>query len=83
MKRLQLPINNKKGIGWRTRMEESEGKMLPVEDEEEMGRITLTVPETLYRAFQRCTWLLINETEKSQMEIMEEMVSDFLVKHGC
>jgi len=64
-------------------MNESEGKMLSAEGKEGMGCITLTVPETLYRAYQRCTWLLINETGQSQLEIMEELVRDFLVKHGC
>ena len=46
-------------------------------------RIELLVPVDLYRAFHRCTWLLVNETGKSQLEIMREMVRDFLIKHGC
>ncbi|MDF1577494.1 MAG: hypothetical protein RQ753_01925 [Desulfurivibrionaceae bacterium] len=41
------------------------------------------VPEDLYRAYQRCTWIIINETGGTQLEIMEEMVRDFLGKHGC
>jgi hypothetical protein len=45
--------------------------------------LNLQVPADLYRAFQRCTWVLINETGRSQVEIMTEMVRDFLVKHGC
>lgn len=35
------------------------------------------------RAFQRCVWIIVHETGRSQLEIMEEMVRDFLVKHGC
>ncbi len=35
-----------------------------------------------YRAFQRCMWILINETGKTQLDIMNEMVNDFLIKHG-
>lgn len=48
-----------------------------------MERIELLVPADLSRAFRRCTWMLINETGKSQLEIMQELVRDFLVKHGC
>ena len=51
--------------------------------EQSMARIELMVPVELYRAFHRCTWLLVNETGKSQLDIMQEMVRDFLVKHGC
>jgi hypothetical protein len=43
----------------------------------------LQVSAELYRAYQRCTWVIINETGRSQVEIMEEMVRDFLIKHGC
>lgn len=45
--------------------------------------LTVMVPDDLYRAYQRCTWILINEANRDQLEIMEEMVRDFLVKHGC
>ncbi|MEJ2689275.1 MAG: hypothetical protein P8130_04870 [Deltaproteobacteria bacterium] len=48
-----------------------------------MECIELLVPADLGRAFRRCTWMLINETGKSQLEIMQELVRDFLVKHGC
>jgi len=41
------------------------------------------VSRELYRAFQRCTWVIINETGRDQLDIMDEMVRDFLVKHGC
>ncbi|MBU0486176.1 MAG: hypothetical protein KKB30_16855 [Proteobacteria bacterium] len=46
-------------------------------------KLIIQVEEDLYRAYQRCTWILINETDKNQIEIMDEMVRDFLVKHGC
>ncbi|MFO7606858.1 MAG: hypothetical protein R6W72_11220 [Desulfurivibrionaceae bacterium] len=50
---------------------------------QELAPITVKVSDDLYRAYQRCTWILINETGKSQLEIMDEMVRDFLIKHGC
>lgn len=59
---------------------------MPPENEELEPRLTelrLLVPEALYRAFQRCVWIQIHETGKSQLEIMEEVVEDFLIKHGC
>jgi hypothetical protein len=48
-----------------------------------LAELSIKVPEDLYRAYQRCTWILVNETGCDQLEIMEEMVRDFLVKHGC
>ena len=45
--------------------------------------LQLRVDSDLYRAFQRCVWILVNETGRSQMDIMNEMVRDFLVKHEC
>ena len=49
----------------------------------ELAEIKLFVEEDLYRAFQRCVWVLINETGRDQHDIMREAVRDFLVKHGC
>jgi len=49
----------------------------------ELAEIKLIVPDDLYRAFQRCVWVLINETGRDQKDIMREVVHDFLVKHGC
>jgi len=46
-------------------------------------RLTLQVDRDLFRAFQRCVWIIVNETGKSQIEIMNEMVRDFLIKHDC
>ena len=52
-------------------------------EDDGLEELTITVPADLYRAYQRCTWILINETGRDQLEIMDEMVRDFLVKHGC
>ena len=49
----------------------------------ELTEVKLFVPDDLYRAFQRCVWVLINETGRDQQDIMREVVHDFLVKHGC
>jgi len=45
--------------------------------------LQLRVSADLYRAFQRCMWIIIHETGRSQMEIMDEVVRDFLIKHQC
>lgn len=59
-------------------------KLTPVDDqEEETVPITLHLREDLHRAFRRCTWIITHETGKNQIEIMNEMVNDFLTKHGC
>ena len=48
-----------------------------------LAEVKLLIPEDLFRAFQRCLWIRINETDRSQLELMEEVIRDFLVKHGC
>lgn len=45
--------------------------------------LKLRVADDLYRAFQRCVWCIINETGRDQMDIMAEMVRDFLKKYRC
>ena len=45
--------------------------------------LKLFIPEDLYRAFQRCLWIRINETGQSQLQLMEEVVRNFLIEHGC
>lgn len=45
--------------------------------------LILKVRPDLYRAFHRCSWILIHETGRDQLDIMEEMVEDFLIKHQC
>jgi hypothetical protein len=49
----------------------------------ETERLTLQVDRDLFRAFQRCVWIIVHETGRSQVEIMNEMVHDFLIKHDC
>ena len=49
----------------------------------ELEDITIKVSPALYRAYQRCTWVIVNETGQGQLVIMDEMVRDFLVKLGC
>lgn len=49
----------------------------------DLTELKLFVPDDLHRAFQRCVWVLINETGRDQRSIMKEVVDDFLVKHGC
>jgi hypothetical protein len=62
---------------------ENNDKSTSAEETGELESITIKVSPALYRAYQRCTWVIVNETGKEQLEIMDEMVRDFLVKHGC
>jgi hypothetical protein len=48
-----------------------------------LAALKLLVPEDLHRAFQRCLWIRINETGQTQLQLMEEVIRDFLFKHGC
>lgn len=50
---------------------------------DKLAEISLQVPEHLAVAFQRCSWVLVQEKGQSKLETMEEMVRDFLIKHGC
>ncbi len=50
---------------------------------EPLVALKLMVSEDLYRAFHRCLWIQINETGKTPLELMEEAVRNFLMKHGC
>jgi hypothetical protein len=45
--------------------------------------LKIKIPKDLYRAYQRCSWIITHETGRDQLEIMEEMVLDFLVKKEC
>lgn len=45
--------------------------------------LKLKIPHDLYRAYQRCSWIITHETGREQLDIMEEMVLDFLVKNEC
>ncbi len=60
-----------------------EGGWEPGREGDGCERLTLLVRPELYRAFQRCVWIQVHETGKSQVEIMEELIRDFLAKHGC
>ncbi len=48
-----------------------------------LAEITVLVPEDLAVAWQRCSWILVQEKGQDRLESMAEMVQDFLVKHGC
>ena len=50
---------------------------------ENLTEIRIKVPPDLYRAFQRCVWIQVHETGRTQLEVMREMVDDFLRKHEC
>jgi len=49
---------------------------------EELVELKLMVRADLYGAFQRCTWLIVNETGRNRLDLMNEVVRDFLIKHG-
>lgn len=49
----------------------------------DLVEIKLFVPPDRYRAFQRCVWVQVHETGRTQLEVMREVVEDFLVKHKC
>ena len=49
----------------------------------DLEEIKLWVPADRYRAFQRCVWILVHETGRNQLDVMHEVVEDFLIKHGC
>ncbi|MDH4320247.1 MAG: hypothetical protein OEV73_01980 [Desulfobulbaceae bacterium] len=51
--------------------------------EKEIVPVTLYLRSDIHRAFRRCVWIITHETGRDQTAIMEEMVHDFLVKHGC
>lgn len=45
--------------------------------------IKIFVPADCYRAFQRCVWIQVHETGRTQLEVMREVVDDFLDKYEC
>lgn len=59
------------------------GEQQPDREFADLTELKLFVAEDLYRAFQRCVWIRINETGCDHRDIMREVVRDFLVKHGC
>lgn len=52
-------------------------------EKEALTELTLKIPEDQYRAYQRCSWIITHETGRNQLDIMAEMVHDFLIKHQC
>ena len=48
-----------------------------------LSEIKIVVPDNLSAAWQRCSWVLVQEKGQSRLESMEEMVRDFLIKYGC
>ena len=52
-------------------------------NDKDMVPVTLYLQPDISRAFRRCVWSITYETGKSQLEIMNEMVHDFLIKNGC
>jgi len=48
-----------------------------------LTEIRIHVPADLAIAWQRCSWVLVQDRGQGRLESMEEMVRDFLVKHGC
>jgi hypothetical protein len=48
-----------------------------------LTELKLKINADLHRAFQRCAWIIVHETGRSQVDVMHEMVEDFLRKHGC
>lgn len=45
--------------------------------------LRLKITPELYRAYQRCSWVITHETGRGQLDIMEEMVREFLIRNGC
>lgn len=51
--------------------------------EGELAVIKFFVSPQQYRAFQRCVWLQVHETGCSQLEVMEKMIDEILIRHAC
>jgi hypothetical protein len=45
--------------------------------------LKIQIPQELYIAYQRCSWIIVHETGRKPLDVMQEMVQDFLMKHGC
>ncbi len=45
--------------------------------------LKLQISPELFVAYQRCSWIIVQETGRNPLDVMREMVHDFLVKHGC
>ena len=51
--------------------------------ERDLAEIKLFVPADRYRAFQRCVWIQVHETGRTQLDVMQEVIDDFLIKYEC
>ena len=49
----------------------------------ESVELKIKISPELHRAYQRCSWIIINDTGREQLDIMKEMVLDFWVKCEC
>ncbi len=48
-----------------------------------LADLKIQIPQDLYIAYQRCSWIIVYETGRKPLDVMQEMVRDFLMKHGC
>ncbi|MEK6202047.1 MAG: hypothetical protein N2A40_06465, partial [Desulfobulbaceae bacterium] len=48
-----------------------------------LAELKLQIPQDMVVAYQRCSWIIVHETGRNPLQVMEEMVRDFLIKHGC
>ena len=49
-----------------------------IKKNDDLVELKLKIPKELYRAYQQCSWIITNETGRDQLDIMEEMVLDFM-----
>jgi hypothetical protein len=52
-------------------------------NDDNLAEIKIFVPQDRYRAFQRCVWIQVHETGRTQLDVMEEVIDDFLDKYEC
>ena len=65
-------------------MSTSDGDERQIDDSSaRLVELKLLIPVDLYRAFQRCLWMQINDSGQTQLQLMEEVILDFLNKYGC
>lgn len=62
---------------------EEKPALLPDDEHPPLAELRLRVPSDLVVAYQRCSWIIVHETGRPPLSVMEEMVRDFLIKHGC
>jgi len=67
----------------RTEMDMGDKQPSAREQSSSLVELKIRIPQDLYVAYQRCSWVIVHETGRQPLTVMEEMVRDFLVKHGC